>query len=274
MDFADRRTVQQLLKKYGVSPKRHLGQNFLVSPDILRRIVAAADIKPDETILEIGGGLGTLTLALAQRAKRVIVYEREAGLCRALDDLSRTSENIEVRCADARGIRDADLPSQPYRLIANLPYGVGTVVLRTLLEYPHAPKGALVMLQRDVAERICGKPPRLGILGIAIQSLAEPQILFRIPPRATWPAPKVESACVRFALRRPRMAPKLYRALVALARTGFAHPRKKLAGNLAQMFAKEAIAKTLHRCRIGEQARAQELSLAQWHCLTRHLPRV
>ena len=275
METSSRPAAQRLLKQYGITPRKHWGQNFLVSRSAVRKILQAADVSAGDTVLEIGGGLGALTLPLAERAKRVIVIERDPGLCRVLCDILKDRTNVMLICDDARKlVRDpfflSSLSSSPrYKLVANLPYGTGTVIFRTLLEGAHPPRIAIVMLQKEVAQRLTVQPPHCSLLGVAIQHLAETKILFRVPKSATWPAPDVESAVVRFIMRMPRVSQEAHAALMETARRGFAHPRKLVLRNIAAEGAlRDAISS---HCAIPTTARPQELTLAQWECAARHL---
>lgn len=264
MDLCNKQTLKLLLRKYQIRPRKHWGQNFLVSRAVLKKILDAADIKPTDTVLEIGGGIGTLTVELAKRAKRVMVYEYDPKLCELLREILIPFPNVELHCTDARRIDASSLPTEPYILVANLPYSVGTVILRQLLESERPPRASYSMLQREVAERITAKPPHMSLLGVAFQMIAEPQILFRVPKRAFWPEPEVESALLRLSPHQAVRGLSLH-SLIVVAKQGFAHPRKYVLSNLTR---NAAVRDELKKhCAIPERARPQELTLNQWQCV-------
>lgn len=267
MDLCNKRTIQRLLRQHDIRPRKHLGQNFLISRSALNKIVAAARIQPNDTVLEIGGGVGTLTIELAKRAEHVIVYERDPQLCGVLRETLAQYPNAELRCADARRINTSSLPPIPYTLVANLPYSVGTVILRQLLENERPPKESVIMLQREVAERIAAKPPHMSLLAIAIQSIVQPERLFRVAPGSFWPKPEVESAVIHLQTEEglTLLSKEKRRDTFEVARKGFAKKRKRVLANISRSQEEQTILSK--RCAIPSNARAQELSLKQWNCL-------
>jgi 16S rRNA (adenine1518-N6/adenine1519-N6)-dimethyltransferase len=271
MNLCDARTVRHLLKTNGIIPRRHWGQNFLVSRALLTHLIAAAGITREDTVLEIGAGLGALTVELAKRAKRVLAIERDPKLCAILQETLASFPTIDLLCEDARTFDIArHIPSTiRYKLVANLPYGVGTIILRKLLEGQRPPTECIVILQREVAERIAAKPPRLSLLGIAFQDLAEPEILSRIPKDAMWPIPAVESAILRLRIKSDRPSATEHERLLTIARLGFRHPRKYVLNNLSRD--PRIRASLQKKCGVEERSRSQELTLEQWRCLATNL---
>lgn len=178
--------------------------------------------------------------------------------------------NVELRCVDARRITADQLPAASYKLVANLPYGVATAILRGFLESERPPQQSIVMLQREVAKRITAKPPRMSLLAVTIRTLVEPTMLFRVPSRAFWPEPDVESAVLRLSPLNAEggqtpLGLDERRRMIAVAKRGFAHKRKRVFANLTKTGREQE--KLARRCAIPLHARAEQLSLKQWKCL-------
>lgn len=263
IDITDKATLQRLLREHDIRPRKHWGQNFLVSKPILQRMLDAANIQSTDVVLEIGGGAGALTQALMERAERVIVVERDPSLCTILHELFDEVDNVEVRCEDARKIDIASLPHE-YRIISNLPYSVGLPILRTFFESNHPPTDAFVMLQHEVAARLAARPPQRSLPGATMQTLATVTSLFNIPPEATWPAPKVASTYQSLVPRKEYSLKEREKVIHKMV-LGYRHPRKRVLRNLTEDQA-EAIALG-KKCEITEDTRAHELTDAQWRCI-------
>jgi 16S rRNA (adenine1518-N6/adenine1519-N6)-dimethyltransferase len=259
-----------------VFAKKSLGQHFLTDQRTQRRIAEAAAPTGGGTVIEIGAGLGDLTAQLSLRAGRVIAIEVDNKL---VDHLSKRFEgtNVFVLQGDALEIDPAEALARagaqpPYVVAGNLPYYVAQPILRHFLEAHSKPEQLVVMVQAEVAESIVAKPGKLSILGLSVQLYGEPEILFRVPPTAFYPPPKVQSAVVRIDV-----APKLRArvddidAFFRIVRAGFGTKRKQLRNALAnglRIDAAEAGA-VLSRAGIKHTLRAQELTLEQWAALTR-----
>jgi 16S rRNA (adenine1518-N6/adenine1519-N6)-dimethyltransferase len=271
--------VQELLRRYGLTggAKKSLGQNFLIDHDVARRIVAAADVAPSETVLEIGPGPGVLTGMLVAQAARVAAVELDSRLVRLLLQEHREAVDagrLSVVQGDVLESNPAELvaPAAAYVVVANLPYYITSPVLRHLLEASRPPERAVVMVQREVAERIVAPAGDLSVLGVSVQFYAEPELLFVVPPDAFRPAPKVESAVLRLRVRpQPAVAdvaPALYFRMV---RAGFGQKRKQLANSLSAGLAlpKAEAVGLLEAAAIEPSRRAETVTLAEWGELTR-----
>jgi 16S rRNA (adenine1518-N6/adenine1519-N6)-dimethyltransferase len=260
-----RREASELLATHGLAPRRSLGQNFVVDPNTVRRVARLADVGPDDHVIEIGAGLGALTEALMETGARVTAIEIDDGLARVLAERFR-DRDVRVVHADARRLDwDELLSSAPrWTLVANLPYNVATSIVADLLDDVPAIARMLVMLQREVAERFVARP-RTGAYGavtVKIAYWAEAEIVGRVPATVFMPRPKVESALV--ALRRrdvPAVDASVDRhELFALVRAGFNQRRKMLRRSLADVVAAE----TFVAAGVSPEARAEELSIADW----------
>jgi 16S rRNA (adenine1518-N6/adenine1519-N6)-dimethyltransferase len=246
--------------------------------------VAAADISSEETIVEIGAGLGVLTRELAARARAVVAVEVDEKLCLRLRQKLRPYPNATVVCADvlslspARLLEEAGLPAQeagarrPYAVVANLPYYIAAPVLRHFLEGDLPPRRLVVMLQKEVAESIAAGPGRMSLLGVAVQFYGRPHLLFGVPPQAFYPPPKVHSAVLRIDVAEsPRVEVPDASAFFEVVRAGFSAPRKQLRNSLAQgLGLPPAEAEVLlSTAGIEPRRRPQELSIEEWAALCR-----
>jgi 16S rRNA (adenine1518-N6/adenine1519-N6)-dimethyltransferase len=217
-------------------PRRRFGQNFLVQPEIARRIVALAQLDGTQTVVEVGPGRGALTALLAAAARRLILIEIDRDL--AADLRQRFTEpHVEIVERDVLRVDLAALLGEdaPATVVANLPYNVSTPVLQQLLDSPHLFQRLVLMLQREVAERLCAAPDSkaYGALSVAVQLICRAEIAFIVPPGAFRPAPKVESAVIVLDPRHPPPLSALQRqALRRLLRTVFSQRRKQLANSL------------------------------------------
>ena len=255
-------------------PRKALGQHFLGDGRILNRIVAAADLTPQDVVLEIGPGRGVLTRQLVRRAARVIAVELDAALAAALPARLGHPSHLEVVAADARTVDLAALlgAPMPYKVIANLPYYAANPILRRFLEMDAAyrPQLMTVMVQREVAESITAVPGKMSLLSVAVQYYAIPELICAVPPSAFRPPPKVASAVVRLDLRpQPAVAVSDTAAFFALVRAGFAAPRKQLRNSLSHGLNRpgNGIDPLLAAAGIDGRRRAETLALEEWAAL-------
>ncbi|MBO8141095.1 MAG: 16S rRNA (adenine(1518)-N(6)/adenine(1519)-N(6))-dimethyltransferase RsmA [Firmicutes bacterium] len=229
--------VAAILAAYGLSPRKGLGQHFLVDRHIVEKILAAAQLGPEDTVLEIGPGLGVLTQEMAARAGRVIAVEVDAGLVRWLNDLFTGCDRVRIVHGDARTVDLKELLSQhppgpggSAKAVANLPYYVTTPLLLRLLEEPLSLSIIVVMVQKEVARRLAAAPggKDYGALSVAAQLRAEIELVCTVPARVFFPAPDVESAVVRLTVRSTPQLGKDPQVLFALVRAAFGQRRKTL----------------------------------------------
>jgi 16S rRNA (adenine1518-N6/adenine1519-N6)-dimethyltransferase len=262
-----RSDVQRLLREHGLRPSRALGQNFVVDPNTIRRIVARAEVGPGSRVVEIGAGLGSLTLALAEAGAEVTAVEVDRYLMPALHEvLSGTSARLVQ--ADALTLSWDELlggTEEPWTLVANLPYNVATPLVINVLEQAPQVATLLVMVQREVGERFAAQPgsKAYGAVSVKIAYWARASVVGRVPATVFLPRPKVESVLVE--LRRHQVLPVpasvvSYERLVQVVQAGFAHRRKMLRGALANVVEPDAFA----RAAIAPDARAEELTVTDW----------
>jgi 16S rRNA (adenine1518-N6/adenine1519-N6)-dimethyltransferase len=274
-----RESVMASVRRYGIEPKRSLGQNFLVDSGHLDRIVAAAELQPTDTVLEIGPGVGTLTRRLAAQAGRVVAVELDNRLIELLraDFAHQPHVHIvhgDILQLDPPALLTADLPAGKsglhYKTVANLPYYITSAALRHLLEASPPPVVAVVMVQKEVAERICAGVGHLSLLAVSVQFYATPRIVQRVPAGAFYPAPNVDSAVVRLDVRsQPAVTVVPPATFFAVVRAGFGQKRKQLANSLSAGLAlpKAAVQSALESTHIDPRRRAETLTLEEWGAL-------
>lgn len=265
---------KRLLDSYGISPKKSLGQNFLHDPNALDKIIRAAELSPDETVLEIGPGTGALTDWLASVARRVIAVELDDRLIPLLQYRFSDYPNVTLVHAD---ILEVNLslhirPDEPYCVVANLPYYITSAILRYLFEQPHKARRLVVMVQNEVADRLVALPGDLSLLGVSVQYYGRPRIIARLSPAIFWPRPDVTSALVRIDTyadgERPvQVADEAQ--FFRVVRAGFSQKRKQLVNALSAGLGidKEAAAALLTAAGIAPTRRAETLTLAEWAAL-------
>ena len=260
-----RRQAQDLLERHGVRPSRALGQNFVVDPNTVRRIVRLAEVDPGDHVVEVGAGLGSLTLALVEAGARVVAVELDRHLLPVLDEvLAAADPRPTVVQADALQLDWSELlaGAASWHLVANLPYNVATPLVLDVLDQVPAITQLLVMVQREVAERLAAGPgtKAYGIPSVKVAYWADAEIVGRVGPNVFLPKPRVESALVRIVRRATPATDADPDTLFALVRAGFGHRRKMLRGALAGLVDADGFA----RAGISPEARAEQLSVVDW----------
>jgi 16S rRNA (adenine1518-N6/adenine1519-N6)-dimethyltransferase len=221
--------ARDVLRRHGLQTKRSLGQHFLVDPNTARRIVRIAGVRSDETILEIGPGLGSLTVALAAAARRVVAVEIDARVAGALSEVVDAADNVEIVVADAMDADLGALAAPESRLVANLPYNLATPILMRVLDDVPGVRGGVVMVQREVGERWVAAPGSgaYGSTSVHVQLLADAKIEGEVPSTVFMPRPKVSSVLVSFVRREgPLVATGDPRGFIRFVRGAFGHRRK------------------------------------------------
>jgi 16S rRNA (adenine1518-N6/adenine1519-N6)-dimethyltransferase len=265
-----RRQAQDLLTRHGLRPSRALGQNFVVDPNTVRRIVRLAGVEAGDRVVEVGAGLGALTIALAEAGARVTAVEVDRHLLPALEEvLAGVTPPPAVVHADALELEWSTVLGQEtgWHLVANLPYNVATPLVLDVLDTVPAIDRMLVMVQREVAERLAAAPgtKAYGIPSVKVAYWAEAEIVGKVGPNVFLPKPNVESALVRIVRRARPATDADFDALFTLVRAGFGHRRKMLRGALAGLV--DAVA--FERAGISPESRAEQLSIADWGRLAR-----
>lgn len=247
--------------------KKSLGQHWLNDAASLAAVVAAGEIEPEDTVLEIGPGHGSLTRQLSAVAKRVVAVEADSELAARLAR-ELTDSNVEVAAAD---IRDFDLRQLPagYKVVANIPYYLTSRLMRMLLEAAKPPALIALLVQQEVAQRITARPGAMSVLAVSVQYYGQARILGYVAKEKFQPAPKVDSAILQIKRREKPAFATEPKALFRLIKAGFGERRKQLKNSLAGglRLAPSEAADLLKRAGIASSARAQELSLSDWQKL-------
>lgn len=267
------------LRRLGVAPRKALGQHFLVDEFILHDIAEAAAPTAEDVVLEIGAGPGGLTEELAKRGATVVAVEIDEELAGGTRARLAGYEHLHVLAADILDFEPIELLEEagvepPYIAVGNLPYYITQPIVRRLLESEPAPTRIVVLVQREVAQRMVGGPGRESLLSLSVKVYGEPRLLFDVPASAFWPPPKVQSAVVEIA-RLPRPAvdlpPEELSRFFHVLRAGFAQPRKQIHNVFPEELGLEPgqVREVIESVGIDPIARAQHLALADWERLYR-----
>ncbi|HEX6288531.1 MAG TPA: 16S rRNA (adenine(1518)-N(6)/adenine(1519)-N(6))-dimethyltransferase RsmA [Herpetosiphonaceae bacterium] len=270
--------VRAALNTLDLRPSKDLGQNFLVDPHVLQQIVDAAELSRDDTVIEVGPGLGVLTYELVQRAGRVMAIELDKRLAARLRGEFVGTPNLTVIQADVMKVDPAAVlggarANPPvYKVVANLPYQITSAIIRHFLEVTPAPETLVIMVQWEVAQRIVARPPNMSVLAHSVQIYADAEIVTRVPAASFVPAPKVDSAVLRLRRRpQPLVVVDNVDALFRTIKAGFLQARKKLSNALPSGLAsmgikieKDAALRVLTAAGIDPDRRAETLTLEDW----------
>ncbi|NUQ84469.1 MAG: ribosomal RNA small subunit methyltransferase A [Anaerolineales bacterium] len=250
---------------------KRLGQNFLQEPSALETVASAAQIKPTDTVLEIGPGLGSLTRYLAVLARRVVAVELDADLIPPLRAIASPYENVHIVHGDILELDPGELiHDADYLVVANIPYYITSAIIRHLLESRPKPSRIALTVQKEVAGRICAEPGEMSLLALSVQVYGKPRIAARIPAGAFFPAPKVDSAVLTIDVYpSPLIEPELLDAFFKLIKAGFSQKRKTLRNSLSSglHIPPAKAAELLTKAEIDPMRRAETLSIEEWQRL-------
>lgn len=264
--------LKQLCQQYRLSPSKKYGQNFLIRPEPIQQMIKAAELSNQDIVVEIGPGFGILTLPLLNQAKQVVAYEIEKKLKKYWDNISPQiqTNKLEIVWGNVLTIKHK-LPLASYKVIANLPYQITSNLIRKFLEANQSPELMVLMVQAEVAERVCARPGQMSLLSVAVQYYAQPEMVAKVPRTYFWPSPKVDSAIIKLTIKAGLKDQVSSQEFFKLVKAGFANRRKLLISNLVNLFGqgrKDEILRVFKEVGLSEQARAQELSVEQWSGLS------
>lgn len=297
--------IKKILRENKVFPSRRLGQNFLISKGAISKMITAPGLSKNDVVLEIGPGLGALTKELAKRVKKVIAIEKDPNLVRILNKELGSIKNLKIIQGDILKIlnstrahlKGAEPPSSyakrvakflipnSYKVVANLPFYLTAPVIRKFLEAKVKPKEMILMVQKEVAQRICAlpsqtsfklgraRPPKMNLLAVSVQFYAKPETISYVSKESFWPSPKVDSAIIKitpYYINKYTPDQLFIKNFFKIVKAGFSHPRKLLINSLAFAFKidKMKIRDWLLKNNIQPKARAENLSLEDWTNLT------
>lgn len=247
-----------------------LGQNFLNNRNIVEQIIKSADLVLEDIVLEVGPGEGVLTEALAEKVKKVISVEIDRTLGAFLQNKFENISNIKIIGDDILKINIPELlknnHTKKYKVIANIPYYITSKILRVFLESKIPPEEMILMVQKEVAERITTRPGKMSKLAISVQYYAEPKILFNVDRKNFSPVPKVDSAVIKIANIKKSTDTSADQRFFKIVRAGFCARRKTLVNNLSNSLhlPKNEVIEKLKKLNFSLSVRAQELSISDW----------
>jgi 16S rRNA (adenine1518-N6/adenine1519-N6)-dimethyltransferase len=276
MTLTSPKTIKEIFEKNNIKPNKILGQNFLIDKNILDKIIKASDLKPTDIVLEVGPGIGTLTQELAKKTKKVFSVEKDQLMLSVLKETLKDYKNIKLINQDILKFEISDLfknsKIKNYKIISNIPYYLTSPLIRKFLESENQPKEIILMIQKEVAQRICSNPPKMSLLSVSVQFYAEPKIISYVSKNCFWPAPKIDSAIIKITPfgSKPSLDPNLFFKIV---KAGFSQPRKQIAGNLSKnlKLPKTQIDNWLIKNNIKPNQRAETLYIEDWKNLTKTL---
>ena len=264
MNLTSKRDIVDLLDKYDAKPLKALGQNFLINENYVKKIAAFSS--KDDTVVEVGPGLGTLTKELAIRSKRIIAIEKDRKMIEILKETLKDFKNVSIIEGDILDlVDDLNLNDSNYKVIANLPYYISPAIIRKFLEAKNPPSEMIVTLQKEVAQRICSKPPRMSILSVSVQIYTSPKILFKIARNSFWPVPNVDSAVLK--IEKKKDLPDIdFNSFFQIVKAGFSRPRAQLLNNLSKQLklSKDDLKELILKVDVQPSQRAETLSISDW----------
>ena len=227
-----------------IKAKKSLGQNFLINPQIVDKIISAAEINSNDVVLEIGPGTGNLTSELVKKAGTVIAIEKDRRL---IDELKNKFSNVNLIEGDVLKTNISDLITKKYKIIGNIPYYITSHLIRIIFEEWPKPELIVLTIQKEVAQRIMSGPPDMNLLALSVQLYSDPKIISYISKNNFKPQPKVDSAIIRL-VPNPKTDQETIRKVMALAKKAFAGKRKQLKNTIG----------------IDSTSRPEELSITDW----------
>jgi len=270
--------LKTLLNKYNLLLNKRLGQHFLIDRNVLNKIIEFADLRKSDVVLEIGAGVGTLTRELAKRVRKVVAVEMDKGLCEISKETTKEFGNIEIVCQDILGVPSEDLIKkivtsgdntsviQDFKVVANLPYQITSPVLKKFLASRHKPKMMLLLVQKEVAEKICASPPDMSRISVLVQFYGQPEVLAQVSKNCFWPKPEITSNILKIKVYSKPPFKIDEKKFFQIVRIGFSSPRKQLINNLSSGLRKNKkyVKIWLEKAGIKSERRAETLNIREW----------
>lgn len=270
LDLANPSTIRAIARRFGIRFQRRLGQNFLGSREHLERIVAALEVRTDDRLVEVGAGIGTLTIELARRSAAVAAIELDPACIRALNFTLRNHSNVRIVEGDVLRTAIPDLVDGPYRVAGNIPYNLTGALLVHLLESARPPTRIDLLVQQEVAERIAAPPGGWSLATVGVRVYGDPEVVLRVPRGAFVPPPRVDSALVRIVpAKEPAIAREQLGAFFKFVTPFFQARRKQLPYTLVHRFGADPAEarRRLHVIGIDPARRPETLTLEEWRRL-------
>jgi len=255
--------IKSICQSYGFKPLRRRGQNFLINERVIKDLIKTANLSKKDLVLEIGAGIGTLTKEIVKKAKKVIAVEIDKKLVEVLKRQLKGIKNVKII---QDNILDLRLKfNQDYKIVASLPYNITGAVLRKFLSRRQKPKMMVLILQKEVAEKICVRSPKMNLLAVSVQFYSHPEIVKYIPSNNFWPRPKVDSAILKITkIKSDKDINE--KKFFKVVRAGFSSPRKYLLNNLTfwNLIDKEKGKEIFKKIKLDLKVRAENLKINDW----------
>ncbi|HLC38961.1 MAG TPA: 16S rRNA (adenine(1518)-N(6)/adenine(1519)-N(6))-dimethyltransferase RsmA [Patescibacteria group bacterium] len=269
MKLTDKKVLAEILSQHHLWAQKRLGQNFLSDFEVLQKIVQTAEINHKDYVVEVGAGIGTLTDQLCQNARWVMAVEVDPNMVKILQETCGHYLNLKIIQKNILGLELNRVLGKiaEYKVVANLPYYITQPVLRYFLENETKPESMVLMVQKEVAERLCAKPGEMSLLSVSVQFFGQPKLIQIVKAESFFPAPKVDSAIIRINKIRERFLEVSQPLFFTLVKAGFSERRKQIHNSLATslQLAPETVQKILTQAEIDPTRRAQTLSMEEWH---------
>lgn len=265
------RQTLDLCKIYNIKPEKSKGQNFLVDEDVYESMILSSDLKKDDVVLEVGPGLGILTFKISEKVKKVLAVELDNKLAELLNTLiiSKNKKNIKIFNNDVLKIKGENIEKLgKYKIVANLPYNITSIFLRKFLSIHNKPEKIVLLLQKEVVDRIIAKPPEMSLLAISVQFYAEVKKNIEVKKESFYPVPKIDSAIIEITPRKNNFFDNYQqeKKFFRLLKIGFSAKRKMLKNNLSLglKIDQKEVEKAIFSLGLDSKCRAEELSLDNW----------
>lgn len=258
--------LKDYFRARGFAPKDYMGQNFLIDEDVLGQIVKVAELKPTDTVLEVGPGLGVLTRQLAMRSKEIWAVEKDHKLIPLLKVELAGEKNVHIVHEDILRFHVAENIKEDYKVVANIPYYLTSKLIQNFLELPMPPKLLVLMVQKEVGERVVAKPGELSLLGISVQIYSDPEIAAHVSKKSFWPIPEVDSVILKIIPKNKYPQIKDKKLFFRILKMAFAGKRKQILNSLSNglKIPKDQVMELLGKAKIDSTKRPQDIPIEDW----------
>ena len=286
MDLTDKTQLLQYLKQHGIWANKGLSQNFLINRGALEKIVDCAELNSEDSVIEVGPGVGTLTTELVQKASKVIAIEKDEKLAQLLncyiakllennETIKQFNNKINLLKGDILQINIPELVGEnKYKVVANIPYAITSKIIKLFLTQKNKPNAIVLLVQKEVAERIVATPGEMSVLAISVQLFGSPEIVDIVPKESFFPSPKVDSAILKIKIEGSKLKVQEEKEFFRLVNIGFSSKRKKLINNLVGGYHldRKNVFDIIKKIGLSSDVRAQELSIENWIELLKYIP--
>ena len=263
--------IKKLIQKYQIHLSKKLGQNFLIDKKIINKIIKESNLQKDDVVLEIGPGVGNITKEIAKRVKKVIAVEKDHKIIKPLNETLKDFNNVKIIEEDILKFEISETKAN--KVIANLPFYITSPLIKKLIITKKQPEKIVLLVQKEIAQRICSKPPKANILSVFVLLYSNPKIIKYVSRKSFWPTPNVDSAIIRITPLKKKINVCDFNNISKIIKFGFSHPRKQIAVNFSNKFKinKKDIVYWLSKNGINSEQRAGTLTIKNWKDLARNI---